>query len=229
MKALLLKDCRVNRFVLIFGVVMLFGPFAVRAGIGIYSKWRYDIALWSYADFWESTAMISLAASMLALAMLAGNVIAAERNDRSAEFLAYLPITRGASIASKLVLTLGSCLLVWGVCLLSAYGIAPRMEQIPEELIIGDASTGDMMRIILSTNVMLIGAAWCCSAATTSPAISAGCGLFAPFIVLCVLACIKQTGTADLDILGWYHGLCSVLGAISFVVGTVYYLRRVEP
>ena len=47
------------------------------------------------------------------LALLGGNSIAGERVDRSAEFLAYLPVSRGRILASKLLVALAAVPLIW--------------------------------------------------------------------------------------------------------------------
>ena len=102
MKWLIWKDYRLNRLIFITALAFLVGPHLLAA-----------ILIWYGAEppnarglFFAGSTLYSLAFLQLAFALLGGNSIAGERMDRSAEFLAYLPVSRGRILASKLLVAL---------------------------------------------------------------------------------------------------------------------------
>ena len=62
--------------------------------------------------------MYSLALSQLTVALLGGNAIAGEAADCSAEFIAYLPLSRPRLLAGKLSLAFSAAVSIWGPNLL---------------------------------------------------------------------------------------------------------------
>ena len=44
-----------------------------------------------------------------------------------------------------------------------------------------------------------------------------------------MLASIQQVAAPELNLLRWFYGLANPIGVVCFVLGGVYYLRRVEP
>jgi len=231
MKALLWKDCRVNLFVLVFGIVMLLSPFLTGLTRDLYAELRYGTASWWEADGWVIISLVSLGLSMLTVAMLAGNAMAAERTDRSAEFLAYLPPSRRAVITSKIILALGACLLIWTINLAVIYGLVPLMPGLPEDAYAAsDGHPTNAVPGLASTAVVLFGIAWFCSSFLASPAISTGIGIFSPLAVAGGLQAVEYFfHPPSLDFGWWYCVICVGLGILGFVAGTVHYLRRVEP
>ncbi|MBN2561194.1 MAG: ABC transporter permease [Phycisphaerae bacterium] len=231
MRALLWKDCRVNLFVLVFGAAMLLLPFLAGLTHGIYGQWRYGAAPWWQYDVWMVLSLASLGCSLFTMALLGGNAVASERADRSAEFLAYLPPSRRAIIASKVILAVGACLLVWIINLAIIYGLGPLLPDAEGEAsrLPGDRFT-DAVPYLASTAVILFGVAWFCSSFLASPAIATGIGIFAPVLVAGALQAIEYFfHPAFFEFGRWYNTACVVLGILGFAAGTGYYLRRIEP
>ena len=103
---LLWREYRRNRWILAAGAMLLLLPSlnALRAGSA-------DIRLALFVGYCFFCS--------LTVALLAGNAIAGERADRSAEFIAYLPPGRWRLLASKLFLSLIRVTVICGVYLLS--------------------------------------------------------------------------------------------------------------
>ena len=230
MAMLLWKDARVNRTVLLFAVGALVLPFVLGIGRNLYHEWRFDQPLWS-RFFWEIIAAFSLTLSLFTCAMLGGNAVAAERSDRSAEFMAYLPPSRAMRITSKAILALGTVAVIWAVNLVVINGIAPRAE-LAEEAAQRAAQAGDyaqMVTVLGGTSVLLLGAGWFWSCCLSSHALAAGMAI----VTLAVLGFGLSSIDYSFEIQGlmenWFAPLGYVVGAVGFVAGTAYYLRRVEP
>ena len=106
MEWLVWKDCRVNRLVFITALVLLVAPHVLAA-----------ILLWSGVaqgiGTFVGSAVYSMALLQVTLAFMGGNAIAGERIDRSAEFFACMPVSRGRSLASRLLVTLALVGLIW--------------------------------------------------------------------------------------------------------------------
>lgn len=227
MKALIWKDYRLNRSVFLLGVALLLGPYAVAIGEAVHSSWP----AWPSGSEWASllaiTSSISLAVSCLTLVALAGNAIACERADRSAEFLAYLPPSRAEILSSKAMLGALAAAVIWLINLCVADVLVPALGPVQSPI----ASELPSHWPTAASAVMLFGTAWLGSALLESPAMATSAGVGAwmavPFL-LHLLGALSGHPTRD-ELLDWVVAVYFVIGALSFVGGTVYYLRRVEP
>ena len=110
MSWLLWREYRLNRLTLALGTMGLLLPCVIvfLSLLGAFDDSdRTDV----YAQAWLLTGLCS----ELTIALLAGNAIAGERADRSAEFIAYLPLQRWRTMASKLLLLSLAIAVLWGV------------------------------------------------------------------------------------------------------------------
>ena len=173
----------------------------------------------------------SLGLLQVAMALLGGNSIAGERVDRSAEFLAYLPVSRGRILASKFLVALAAVPLIWLpnlVVLVIAYALLPPFHSAREAYLISTFGT------IAVTGLTFFCVAWLFSCMLRSPTFSACAGLFVPLLVATGISWVMylldfwRVGEG-VWFLRWYWGLCLAISAASFPAGTLYYLRRVEP
>ena len=179
---------------------------------------------------WASS-VYALGLLQLAFALLGGNSIAGERIDRSAEFLAYLPVSRGRILTSKLLVALAAVPLVWLpnlVIFAVIYAARPAGPTPPVEYILC------VLGSIAITGLTFFCVAWLFSCMLRSPTFSVCAGLITPVLVvtgICwVVYLLKLPNPGSpLIVLWWYGGLCLVISAASFLSGTLYYLRRVEP
>jgi ABC-type transport system involved in multi-copper enzyme maturation permease subunit len=228
MNWLIWKDYRLNRLVFILAVLLLIAPHVMATVLtlrGMGNDMGQDWPVWVHNFMMAS--LVSLAFVQLAVAFVGGNAIACERQDRSAEFLATLPVSRGRKLASKLLVTLALLALVW-LPNLMILGLAIGKHPLPE-------MTGLVMRCL--GTVAVIGftffcVAWCFSSLLDSPTFSVCAGLMVPMVVGIGIAASAGLFEVQLsgDVFrGWFCGLCLAISAATFPAGTLYYLRRVEP
>jgi ABC-type transport system involved in multi-copper enzyme maturation permease subunit len=235
MKWLLWKDYRNNRVVVIAALAFLLVPHLSALVVCCLQRYYWDNNdPWLWTDSFISSTICSLIVSQLAVGVIAGNVIAGERADRSAEFLVALPIPRKRILASKLLLALAVIAVIWltdGSALLFLKGMC---------FLEGMGRWGGQVWPILGytaiTAFLLFSVAWCLSSFLASPTYSVAAGLFTP--VLLWLSIIFAAFLVKLDIDNEqferiaefsYCGICLALAPVCFTVGTWYYLRRVEP
>jgi ABC-type transport system involved in multi-copper enzyme maturation permease subunit len=228
MTALFWKDYRLNRGVLLLGVALLFGPYAAAFAGTLHSHWPSWPSVGEWLAQLLAASFFSLALSQLTLALLAGNSIAAERADRSAEFLACLPPSRRQVLASKLLLALLAAGTVWAVNLSVTEWLVPALGTPPDNSWDQVASRS----MLAASTVLVFGTSWLGSAVLNSPAsaISFGLGVplvAGPFLFQAALALFAPAAPSDRT-----HGavmLCLALGSLCFVSGSTVFLRRVEP
>lgn len=219
MKWLLWKDYRNNRIVVIAVLCFLLVP--------------HLLALWfaqpRFAESFAAASFYGFCISQLVVAVIAGNAIAGERVDRSAEFLASLPIARGRILISKLALALAVTAVIWLTDGLAVWYALNFLQQL---------STSDYTSArgwivncaIVTMTFFCVG--WCLSAFSSSTTIAVCGGLVAPLIAVSgpmFIAHLLGVPLQEFDAEPWFRGICLTLAPISFVVGTWYYLRRVEP
>ncbi|MDA1233128.1 MAG: hypothetical protein O2856_20380, partial [Planctomycetota bacterium] len=109
LRALFWKDVRVNRLPLFVGVILLIAPYFLAVGAFAFNPpagSAVPTAMWG--GLFAIGSIYSLAFSQLTIAILAGNIIAVERVDRSAEFLGYLPPSGTQILLSKSALLIGT-------------------------------------------------------------------------------------------------------------------------
>jgi ABC-type transport system involved in multi-copper enzyme maturation permease subunit len=232
MKWLIWKEYRLNRLILIVGAVLLVAPHAVALvlalrGVGPVtegglSRLQMNLLL---------SAIWSLVLSQVTLALLGGNAIACERADRSAEFLAYLPVARTRILAAKIVLALVTVALIWIPNLLILRWTFGGLPEQGDEVY---ATGWIVLGTVAITGLAFYCIAWLLSSVLESPTFSICGGLVTPYLVMMVLALLGWWfGYIEEPIGLWYwgtyRGTCLVLAPACFAAGTWYYLRRVEP
>jgi ABC-type transport system involved in multi-copper enzyme maturation permease subunit len=214
--ALLWKDVRVNRWVLAFGAVVLTVPYLVYLTCGLCGDW---------SDWWHFEPLslfnnISGILSMITIALLGGHAFAAERSDRSAEFLAYLPPSRLAIATSKAVFTFGAilvlllCHLIVGLFILWLIpGAPPVSDSVNFHYVV----------------ILLFGVAWLCSTFASSPALAAA-GAVLVSIGSSIGMHFWLNASLPLETITQYYNIFCVVGGVAcFIAGTVYYIRRFAP
>jgi hypothetical protein len=233
MKALLWKDLRVNRPVLLTGAVLLLAPLLITS--------LYNLHVGSLAGHpapwyvtWALGGVWSTVLSLLTVALLAGNAVAGERADRSAEFVAGLPISRRAIITSKAIVALGATIVIWAILLLIVFGLAPTrlsygdvgcyrsaFEAAEAELLA--QGRREILPFAALATVLIFGIAWFSSSFFASPVLAAGSGIAAPMVIGMIMATANRFG-ADLGN-GVYALSCVIVGIVAFVAGTICFIR----
>ncbi|MEE8452208.1 MAG: ABC transporter permease [Thermoguttaceae bacterium] len=226
MKWLIWKEYRLNRLILIVGAVLLIAPHA----IALYFAWRgigppaNGVASPLAANLLISGGY-SLVISQLMLAFLGGHAIACERADRSAEFLAYLPVSRARILAAKLTLPLFWAALIWTANLLILRLVIAELP-LPGKRV--EEQVWLMLSLTALTGLVFFSVGWLLSSMLESPTFSICGALIAPLLIVMAgipLDWMNILHRAEL----WYLFTCLALAPACFIAGTWYYLRRVEP
>jgi ABC-type transport system involved in multi-copper enzyme maturation permease subunit len=232
MNWLIWREYRLNRLILIVGLGLLLLPYAIAL-----------IALWwarlppNVVEIFGAAALYSVALTQLVPVLLGGNAIAGERNDRSAQFVAYLPLSRPRRLAAKLSLTAAATAVLWAVnllILLIAFGTDldadPRLCNLVQNVLGYSAIT----------SLVMFGVAWLISSLQSSPVFAVAGGLITPLVILMSLQWIawgislhhnRETFLPSFEqfLEIGYPAICAILALLCFSVGAWYYLRRVEP
>lgn len=225
---LLRKDLRICRLPIISGITCLLGAFLLSALItssDVTPLWKGDAANWA----WALKTGCSYAAILCqsTVAMIGGTIIATERADRSAEFLAYLPPTRWQMLRSKMFVLLGAFAVIWGICL-GGDLLAHRLDSESEMI---DSINMLPLKAIAPFGVLTAGVGWWASARFSSTGPAVGLAFASPFVVAALLQGVVR-------IFDWPHVsdfsnvfgiVCTCVGLAAFTLGSLYYLRRVEP
>lgn len=225
MRALLWKDLRVMRMVLAYAFGALVCVYAVGCLVNVYAQWRYGFPARAWPHLLFLCAICSLVLELPTAAMLGGCSFAAERADRSAEFMAYMPVSRGKVVVSKAVLTLGVLSAVWLLNLAVLWTAAPSVE--PAHT---DGSIDRTTWVLVSIGACMFGVAWLCSTIADSHALAASVGMCVPLLLGGAALLIGQTlGVSESALDLWFPRACAAAGVIGFLLGCRYYLHRVGP
>lgn len=227
MKALLWKDYRVNGVVLAYALTALVGVYAVLAALNGGVQWRDGVPFKPWSQVLFGAALLSSLLELPAAAALGGCAFAAERADRSAEFLAYLPVSRGKALASKITLAVGALAIIWLVNGGVFLSVAPRLASAGGQ---DGESAARTLGVFASLSLAMFGVAWLCSSFSSSHALAASVGILAP--IACaggILLTLYLFDLPDSIFETWFPRICAAAGVVCFLSGIRYYLGRVEP
>lgn len=229
LRVLIWKDLRVNRFpLLLAGLLLLLSPVVIVTltqidSILIEQSWPRQL----FAILSGCSIAIHLSAQ-LSIAILSANVVAIERVDRSAEFLAYLPPDRAMVMRAKGVVLAGAALTLFTIQLACA-AAASIFGEPPDP-----APVSSYFRFLLSTSsigICAAGIGWMASCSVSSNAIAILVALASPLLVgavvlvVCLAIGIDNTTHAGALLAAAFMAI----GFIGFLMGTRHYLQRNEP
>ncbi|NLE57205.1 MAG: hypothetical protein GX616_02510 [Planctomycetes bacterium] len=223
MRTLLWKDYHQNRKVLAAIAIFILLPYLIHVTAGLLL--RSSSTQVSLASLFWLASTTAFYMSVVAASFVAGNAIAGERADRSAEFAAYLPISRRHAVASKIIVAIGGCLFF----LIVNYGVH-QLAGLAQGFGSFDPLS-ESLWLSLTTAVLMFGVPWLFSSLSSSSVIAAASGVVAFLLVMGICSSgldSSRRATAD----AWamvYMVTCLIAGIGGFVIGIVYYLRRVEP
>jgi ABC-type transport system involved in multi-copper enzyme maturation permease subunit len=226
MKELLRKDYRLNRGLLLLGMIGLTGVYVVGLVVEICYAWPAVPSSKVWADTLCSYGNMALSGISFIAALLGGNAIACERSDRSAHFLAYLPPTKLQILASKLIVAVSALAVFWAGNCLAIYAIAPLVSPKPTNFlyIYGTPSAA------LAGCVATFGIGWFGSACLEKPTFPVLVALTFPFVLGYGLFMFSAvSGISRFDVYEWAGTVSVVTGVAAFAAGTRYYWLRVEP
>jgi ABC-type transport system involved in multi-copper enzyme maturation permease subunit len=236
--ALLRKDWRLNRAVVVAAIVLSLMPYALTLANTRFNPPKYRVVeLRDYLDTTQFAAFACLVLSVVLAAAFGGLALAAERRERTAEFLAMMPVSRGAVVLSKLV--------VAAVCLATLLAVHVAVVALTYWVAdLGDVrlrgpTTWQAGGMAAAFAVALFGMAWALSVFLKSPAIAASIAIALGVGLL--FGGMAWAETLAEDWLGQYarptedflfalvSGVAAAIGLVSLVVSSSYDLRRVEP
>ena len=220
MIALLKKDWRVNRAPVLGSLVMLLVVYGLAISWLIHTSTEHRFVRLTF--FGAANTMLFL--SSILAACFGDTAFAAERRERSADFLAMLPTSRARIVLSKSIIGWVCVFALWllNVCVIIATDV------------LSDAFRFDSGWAGIVVNggcqIMCFGLAWLLSTFLESPAISASVSIGATtaFVFGFELFASSHdfTRAQAWPIVFWFT---TCVGAISYITGTIYYLRRIEP
>jgi ABC-type transport system involved in multi-copper enzyme maturation permease subunit len=237
--ALIRKDWRLNRVVVVAAVVLSVLPYVLPLANLQFNPPRYQVpGLREYLDTVQFSANACLVLSVVLAAAFGGLAFAAERRERTAEFLAMVPVSRGAVVLSKLVVAavcLAALIAVHLVVIAGTY----RLAEIAGIRLRGPtvAEAGGMAAAFA---VALLGFAWALSVFLHSPAIAASIAIALGIGLLFGGMAWAETFSDYLErryggrlpedtLLTILSSFAAGFGLLMLFASSVYYLRRVEP
>ena len=242
MKNLLWKDFWQNSRVLLAIAIVAACPYvvvlAITTGEIIVHKYNGLVISAACGDsligMFMGASMGSLILSVLLAAFVGGNAIAGERADRSAEFVACMPISRGKSVASKAIVAAGACLAMWAVNA-AIIAVTWSVAHLGRPFFWSDPrhEASFVMMYSLGGIVLLFGLAWLYSSLLSSPAISAAAAIGTAIVLVVIVQTICSYLYHDpFSRFVWFFLLCylaPIIAVLSFTAGVTICLRRNEP
>ena len=231
MRSLLWKDYRQNRGALLAAVLVAAGPYLVAVVIIIAQRvvgakeaeeWLQAITAACYASIWIS---------VMIAAFMGAAPIAGERADRSAEFVAGLPIDRANAVFSKAIVTGLPCLALWAANTLALTLLMKSCDNgRPPNLNENDLVAAITWSFLLA--LLLFGMAWLFSSLMRSPAMAAAAAIGTVTGLATAVSMLSSWDgyqRVDDSMVILLIALCIGLGLMSFLTGVLVCLRRLEP
>ena len=229
MNWVLWREYRLNRWILVLGAVSLVLPYVA----ALFSYWVDAVfygALSSASEIFGGAIFGSFVATQVVLAILGGNSIAGERADRSAEFMAYLPVSRTRRLRAKWTLALSLLIVSWGVSSLAS-GILMLVD--PELVRHPEFSISVLVALCsAATSLAVYGLCWLISSYASNPALAVVGGVMTPAIVAIIAVFIFGGTESESNVRFLLIGFTIVSSAVACMclwTGTRYFLNRVEP
>jgi len=223
LKALLWKDFRQHgKFLAACGVLFLI-PYVVAAMALIVNRLS-EQPVQEWIRFFSFASMTNAMLATVLISFIAGNAIAGERSDRSAEFTAYLPIDRKTAVLSKAITALGICVVLLAVMSFIAWILTPSEGPGSPDM------SQDETCLFLSAAIPMFGVAWFISSFVRTPTIAAAMGIAFPACLGMTCGFLSEVESMRNTDMGTVFMVVSLaVGLSCFAAGVVHYLRRVEP
>jgi ABC-type transport system involved in multi-copper enzyme maturation permease subunit len=239
MLALLRKEWRQSRLPVVGGVVLMLAFYAIALSTQLFNNHPGAQTFDAYLGVLGAGAAYGMMLVAFMASVFGGVAFAVERRDRTAEFVAMLPVSRVAIAVSKL-LTSAACLA--GMFAANLLVLSMCVAGSATEAGFDSHAWSDAVRFYGSlppAAAMTFGVAWLVSSVLESPTISAITSLVVTGATAVLGATLfrsywhgrwapnddaaLRTGMMLLQIIGWGTGLICV------AAGTLIYRRRVKP
>jgi ABC-type transport system involved in multi-copper enzyme maturation permease subunit len=226
MRVLFAKDWRLFRAPMIALIVVGLGCYLIALFNVLYPQTQQPAR-----ESWLTAAAISFELTGLLASAFGGVAIAGERADRTANFVAMLPVTRFQIILSKWLVSISMIsafavlhLLVIGICTLA------RSYTYPGDGRLGDLQWAIALEVWIGFTASLFGIAWLLGTFLRSGPISACISIavtIASFLVPAMLLDGGIHGGKDPSLV--VAPLTIFIGVLCTIGGACYYTRRVAP
>jgi len=174
---------------------------------------------------------IAVHVSVFLLPMIAANSLAGERTDRSAEFIAPLPVSRSVRLVAKVVLLAAVAIALWAPVLL----VAPLLGN--SQLVKADdyRSGLGLLGMVAAFTLLATALAWLLAGWVESPVIAAVGAIAIPVAVPWVMFSLQVPFLAPASFFSlWFdsegipQSLTLLVAAAFFAAGSALYVRRLE-
>jgi hypothetical protein len=212
MKMLLWKDYRLSRFVFLAGAFFLGMP--------------YLLLLFPDMDF-KSIWLLSTGSAQLTMAIVAGNIIACERVDRSSSFLAYQGASRKILIGSKLIICISTFIVILTIPAIISLWL-PVINNLRYE---NSPKPWEFLGACAAIGLCFFGVSWLMSSILSTYGLPILIGVLSPYLISCFLVGITCFLNIKFDnnsgaILIFIF--LSFFGLLSLFAGTWHYIRTKE-
>ncbi len=239
--ALLAKDWRVVKPVVILGFLFMLAPTVIQTGVNAWRTVassdslsvtaRYD----EMREWFLAAVMIGFLVWCAICPALGGVMFARERRDRSAELLELLPITRGMRLLSKVIVTV-SALVVAVVVTTQLWHLGASMWSSPSGY--DPRDLWELMRPLIGFMIVMVGLSWLLSSILRSEILATA----VTFGAVCLTAMLMGMLPGPANTQNWYdwinnwfpvHGLAlavllATIGLLAFIAGCIITIRRRE-
>ena len=174
---------------------------------------------------------IAVHVSVFLLPLIAANSLAGERADRSAEFIAPLPVSRSVRLMAKVVLLAAVAIALWAPVLVVASLL--RSSQLVKA---DDYRSGlELLGMVATFTLLATALAWLLAAWVESPVIAAVGAIAIPVAVPWVMFSLQVPFLAPASFFGLWidsegipQSLTLLVAAAFFAAGSALYVRRLE-
>jgi ABC-type transport system involved in multi-copper enzyme maturation permease subunit len=239
--ALMAKDWRVVKPVVIIGFLFMLAPTVIQTSV---NAWRTNAASdpthaavpYEIMREWFTIAVFIGFLLWCAICPAFGGIMfARERRDRSAELLELLPITRGVRLLSKVIITL--------VTLVATVVITTQFWHLgawmwPSASTYAPSDLWEPMRPLIGLMIIMVGLSWLLSSIFRSEIIATA----VTFGAVCLTAMLMGMLPGPANKQNWYEWinawfpvpglalavLMATIGLLAFIAGCIITLRRRE-
>jgi hypothetical protein len=229
MNALLQKDFRLYRAPICTAALTIVAPWLLLIVAGFYRILAGPPALG--VNFLQTAAGFGIVSSIVVAAIFGGFAFSVERREKSADFLAMLPVSPWQVMGSKLLISLGPIVVLWLIQSSAFFLVNSAGQDINDSVRITDELV-TTYAVSLSAIILVFGLAWLAGLFIKSPSISASIALMALlasgfFIRLWLENQFGEVRTADLAALSF--SMWAMTGVACFLIGTAVFTRRIRP
>ena len=179
---------------------------------------------------------IAVHVSVFLLPMIAANSLAGERADRSAEFIAPLPVSRAVRLMAKVVLLAAVAIALWAPMLVGASLLRSSQLDKADDYRLGLGLLG----MVATFTLLATALAWLLAAWVESPVIAAVGAIAIPIAIPMFLFYVPTIANRPpfrdpsvfysfwIDSAGMPQPLTFLVAAAFFAAGSTLYMRRLE-